>query len=272
MKDLRTGYGQYAIVTGASSGIGEQFAWKLAAAGVDLILVARRRDRLEALAADLTRAHGTATRVISLDLLADGAIDQLHRAVGDLDVGMVVANAGIYAGGRLIDNALERELDILTLNAVVPLQLAHRFGRDFAQRGKGAILLVSSLTGATPTPYVANYAAAKGYVALLGQALNYELRRDGVDVLVVCPGATQTEGLDNAVGIDFHKMGTSLMDPAEVARTALSALGRRARVVPGAVNAASDLFGKYVIPRSWSTRLYGWLIGRAVVDESGHAV
>ncbi|MBU8828766.1 SDR family NAD(P)-dependent oxidoreductase [Mycolicibacterium goodii] len=271
MKDFRTNYGEYAIVTGASSGIGEQFAWQLAAAGVDLILVARRRDRLEALAADLTRAHGTVTRVISLDLLADGAVNQLHDTVRDLDVGMVVANAGIYAGGRLIDNELECELDILTLNTTVPLQLAHRFGRDFAQRGRGAIVLVSSLTGAAPTPYVANYAAAKGYVALLGQALNYELRRDGVDVLVVCPGATQTEGLDNAKGIDFHEMGAPMMDPAKVARAALTGLGRRARVVPGALNVGSDLIGKYLMPRSWSVRLYGFLIGRAVVDEFGRA-
>ena len=93
-------------------------------------MVARRRDRLEALAAELTRQHGTANQVVALDLLAEGAVDELWRQVGDLDVGIVVANAGISVAGPLVDNSPIEELNVLTLDGVVPLQLAHRFGPD----------------------------------------------------------------------------------------------------------------------------------------------
>jgi uncharacterized protein len=99
MKDLRAAYGPYAIVTGASSGIGEQLARQLSAAGVHVVLVARRKDRLEALAAELARAHGTDNVVLALDLLAEGAVDDLARQTADLDVGIVVANAGISSAG-----------------------------------------------------------------------------------------------------------------------------------------------------------------------------
>jgi len=184
MKDLRAAYGQYAVVTGASSGIGEEFARQLAAAGVNVVLVARRKGRLDALAAELSRIHGTTNEVVALDLLADGAVDELWRRVGDVDVGLVVANAGISLAGPLVAHSLADELDVFALDGAVPLQLAHRFGRDFAQRRRGAIVLVSSSIAASPVPYSANYAAVKAYVLSLGQALNYELKKDGVDVLV----------------------------------------------------------------------------------------
>jgi NAD(P)-dependent dehydrogenase (short-subunit alcohol dehydrogenase family) len=127
-----------------------------------------------------------------------------------------VANAGFYFAGPLVANSLAEELDVLTLHGAVPLQLAHRFGRDFAQRGRGAIILVSSSVAASPVPFEANYAAVKAYVLSPGQALNYELKKDGVDVLVVSPRQTQTEGLDNAVGIDFSKLGGPRMAPPRV--------------------------------------------------------
>src|SRR5690349_19705196 len=106
MKNLRSTYGRYAVVTGASSGIGEQFARELAAAGVDVVLVARRTDRLEALAAELSRTHGTTNKVVTLDLLTSGAVDDLWQQVADLDVGIVVAAAGVYFGGALVANTL----------------------------------------------------------------------------------------------------------------------------------------------------------------------
>jgi short-subunit dehydrogenase len=264
MKDLRTTYGQYAVVTGASSGIGEEFARQLAAAGVNVVLVARRKDRLEALAAELSRAHGTANEVLALDLLAEGAVDELWRRVGDLDVGIVVANAGIFVAGPLVDHSMAGELDIFTLDGAVPLQLAHRFGRDFAHRRRGAIILVASMVAGGPAPYLANYAAVKAYVLSLGVALNYELKKDGVDVLVVSPGTTETEILDKVTGIDLRKVGGPVMAPARVVRAALNNLGKRAHVIPGATYNSMDLMGKYLIPRWLSVRFYGWLFGRGL--------
>lgn len=270
MKDLRA-YGDHAIVTGASSGIGEQFARQLAAAGVNVVLVARRKDRLEALAAELSAAHGVESRAVALDLLADGAIDELSRQVDGLDIGIVVANAGIYYAGPFVENALSDELDVLALDGALPLQLAHRFGREFVGRRRGALVLVSSSIAASPVPYEANYAAVKAYVLSLGQALHHEWRKDDVDVLVVSPGPTQTEGLDNAVGIDFSRLAGAKMDPARVARTALRNLGRRAHVIPGLSNTLADLAGRYLLPRSASVRMYGRIIGRALTGTAGGA-
>ncbi len=266
MKNLRARYGQYAIVTGASSGIGEQFARQLSAAGINVVLVARRKDRLDALAAELSRVDGTTNTALVLDLLSDGAVDELHRQVGDLDVGIVVANAGISVAGPLVTNSLADELDVLTLDGAVPLQLAHRFGRDFVRRRRGAIILVASSLEASAAPYVANYAAVKGYVSSLGRALHYELKKDGVDVLVVSPGMTKTEALDRPIGIDFRKVGGPMMEPAQVVGAALDALGTKARVIPGAVNRASDVLIKYVVPRSLAARMFGWTFGRALTD------
>jgi short-subunit dehydrogenase len=261
MKDLRRSYGPYAVVTGASSGIGEQFARQLAAAGVDLVLVARSKNRLEAMAAELSEQHGTICHVAALDLLTEGAVGELLRDIGGLDVGIIVANAGISTTGRLIDNSLAEELDVLTLDGAVPLQLAHHFGRRFAQRGRGAIVLVSSTIAVSPLPYLANYAAVKAYVLALGQALNYELRNDGVDVLVVSPGPTRTAGHAKA-GIEVG--GAPVMAPSQVAHSALISLGKRAHVIPGGVNRSMSLITRYAMPQWFSIRFFGWLFGRAL--------
>lgn len=267
MKNLRDAYGRYAIVTGASSGIGEEFARQLAAAGVNVILVARRKGPLEVLSAELSRAHGTTNKVVALDLLAEGAVDELWRRVSDLDVGIVIANAGISATGRLVDHPLAEELNVLALDGAVPLQLAHRFGQNFVQRHRGAIVLVSSTIAASPVPYLANYAAVKAYVLSLGRALNYELKPDGVDVLAVSPGPTQTPGHQTA-GIDIR--GVSVMAPSQVVRTALRSLGKRTHVIPGATNTFMDLIGKYLMPRWFSVRFYGRLFQRALARSRAH--
>lgn len=129
---------------------------------------------------------------------------------------------------------------------------------------------MSSSIAATAVPYQANYAAAKAYVSSLGQALHHELKKEGVDVLVVAPGQTQTEGLDNGHGIDFAKLGGSKMPPTRVVSTALDKLGTRAHVIPGAVNNAGDLVGRYLVPRWLLVRIYGALIRRTLTgaDQS----
>lgn len=272
MKDLRAKYGEYAVVTGASSGIGEEFARQLAAAGVNVVLVARRRERLEALAADLTARYGTSNEVVVLDLLADGAVDRLSERIAGLDVGMLVVSAGMATAGRFVDHALADETDVLALDAAVPLRLVHRFGGAFARRRRGAVIMVSSSLAGGPVPYQANYAAAKAYVLSLGQALHHELKPDGVDVLVVSPGQTQTEGLGKIPGIDFDRLpGGAGMRPAKVVGAALRALGRRSHVVPGAVNAAADLFGRHILPRRLTVRLYGGMMGRALTEPERSA-
>ena len=267
MTDLRAKYGEYALVTGASSGIGAEFAAQLAAAGFGLVLVARRKDRLDALAGRLRAAHGTSTDVVELDLGGEGSVTELARRTGHLDIGLVVASAGIVTSGPFLGNTLAAESALLRLNLMVPAELAHVYGQMFARRDRGALILLSSTVAFAPVPFTANYAAAKAYIASLGQALHYELKDSGVDVLTLAPGPTRTEGAENAEGIDFGKLPLPLMEPGPVVKAALRALGSKPLVFPGAVNKASDFAGKYLTPRRVQTTMFGTLVSRALKDN-----
>ena len=264
MTDLRARYGEYALVTGASSGIGAEFAVQLAAAGLSLVLTARRKDRLDTLAARLRAQYSVAVEVIALDLGEDGAVAELADRTGHLDVGMMVANAGVLTSGPFLGNDWAAESELLRLDLVVPAEMAYRYGRVFATRGRGAVILVSSAVGFGPVPYAANYAAVKAYIASLGQALGYELSGSGVDVLTLAPGLTKTEGADNAPGIDFGKMPGQPMQAGPVVSAALRGLGRRPVVIPGTANKVLDFAGKYLMPRRAQTALNGLVTGRAL--------
>jgi uncharacterized protein len=267
MKNLQTRYGPYALVTGASAGIGAEFAAQLAAAGFNLVLVARRKQRLSALADRLRAQHGTVAEIIELDLGSPGAVDELTRRTQPLDVGLVVAAAGVVTAGRFLDNPLAAETALVELNLVVPMQLAHAYGRRFGARGGGALILVASTIAFAPAPYLANYAAAKAYIASFGQALQYELRRTGVDVLTLAPGPTHTEGVETAEGIDFTKLPLPMAPASAVVTKALRDLGRKPLLIPGRMNKISDFMGKYLTPRRIQTIMFGQLIGRATASN-----
>lgn len=257
-------YGEYALITGASSGIGAEFAAQLAAAGYHLVLVARRKDRLDALAQRLRDRHAVAVDVLDMDLAADDAVADLARRTTSHDIGLVVASAGMVTAGPFLTNPLDAELALLRLNLTVPMEIAHTYGQRFAARQRGALILVSSGVAFAPVPYTANYAAAKAYLASLGQALHYEYKRAGVDVLTLAPGPTRTEGVDNAEGIDFSKLPMPLMPTDRVVHAALRALGRKPLVIPGALNKISDVVGKYLTPRRVQTAMFGRLVSRAL--------
>lgn len=131
---------------------------------MDLVLITRGKDCLDALGEELVRRYQVKAETIALDLFADGAAEELVRGTEHHDVGVVIANAGNFVAGPFLHNDLAAELDVLRLNAFVPLQLAHQYGQRFAERERGAIVLVSSTVGEGPAPYLANYGAAKAYV------------------------------------------------------------------------------------------------------------
>jgi short-subunit dehydrogenase len=192
MTQFRDRYGKYAVVTGASSGIGEEFARQLAERGLNLALVARRSDLLIELADTLMSRFGIDIKTLPLDLTAPDAVGSVLRETEALDVGLAVVNAAQVVWGPFLDSTLQEVTDLVTLNAVVPMQLTHEFGARFKRRGRGGVLLVGSLSGHQPTPYCANYSASKAYVSTLGQALHMELAKSGVDVTVLAPGVVDT--------------------------------------------------------------------------------
>jgi uncharacterized protein len=215
-------YGPVALVTGASSGIGKSFAERLAEIGMDLVLVARRVQRMQSLAARLQANHGVAVKVCAVDLAATSAAEQIADATASLDIGLLVSNAGFGLKGDHGTNDPRTTAEMLMVNCNAPMQLAHRFIPRLRKRGKGGIILTSSVEALIGCPYSAAYSASKAFVKSLGEALWGELTPEGIDVLAICPGATDTEALGRH-GIDPATL-PNVMAPAAVAKLALENL------------------------------------------------
>jgi len=229
--DLFAAFGPWAVVTGASAGLGEQFARQLAPLGFKLVLVARRAERLETLAQELAKTHGTECRPLPLDLSAEGADARLDEATADLDVGLFVNNAGLGYYGSFVEQDRERLAGLVRLNCAAVALLAHRFARRLVARGRGAMVIVASTAAYQATPHMVLYGATKGFDLLLAEGLDWELRGTGVRVMALCPGATATEFQGAADGVPHPGA-----DPSVVVRTALRSLGRRPAVIPGLSN------------------------------------
>lgn len=186
-------FGPWAVVTGASSGIGREFARQLAANGLNVVLAARRTDLLTTVAEELQRDHEIQCRVVALDLSDPAELDRLVAATSDLDVGLLVSNAGDLTPGRFLDRELSAAVESLHLNAFSHLVLTHRFAERMARRGKGGVVLLGSPGAEHGIPGLAAHTAAKAYVNTLGRGLHDELATRGITLTVLAPGAVATE-------------------------------------------------------------------------------
>jgi short-subunit dehydrogenase len=251
-------YGRWAVVTGASSGIGRAFAEHLAAAGLDLVLAARSTDRLRSLGAALSETYGVAHRVVTVDLGVPGGAAALIEATDGLDVGMLVSNAGTGRPGRFLDQDLDELHRRLTLNTTAHLDLVHAFGRRFVARGRGGIVLMSALGAQYGLPNMAHDGAAKAYVHSLGEALHRELRDADVDVMVALPGNVDTPVLD-ALGLDRAAMPVRPLPAAAAVREMVAALqrGRSWHILDWRLRAITRL-----VPRSVLTRMNSRMFDR----------
>ena len=242
--DLAARYGGWALVTGASAGIGEAFARAFAGAGLPVVLVARREDRLAGLARELESEHGIETRIVAQDLSAPDAAERLVEAVADLEIGVLVANAGFGYAGRFDGQETERLAQMVRLNCLTPVVLASRLVPAMRERGRGAVIVTGSIAGSQPLPLNGVYGATKAFDRHFGEMLWAELLGTGVDALVLEPGATETE-FQAVAGEDAHA-GQSA---ETVVATALAALGRQSAVVSGWENWIASNIGR-VLPRS----------------------
>lgn len=226
----RARYGPWAVVTGASDGIGREMARAVAAAGVNVVLVARRAAVLAELAAELQEANpGVQARGRALDLAHPEAFDALAAETAGVDVGLLVAAAGFGTSGSFLDADAEQEREMLAVNCGAVLRLSLDFGRRLAARGRGGIVLLSSIVAFQGVPRAAHYAATKAYVQTLAEGLRGELAPRGVDVLASAPGPVKS-GFEARARM---RMGATV-SPAAVAEETLAALGgRRATVAPG---------------------------------------
>lgn len=232
---LRKRYGEWAVVTGASSGIGLRFAEKLAAEGLNLVIAARRIELLNDLREKLIREHGVEVRCLQVDLSRNDCLNRLIEVCGDIEVGLVINNAGSGVPGAFSESDIEVEKDLIRLNCISPIEITHHFLPSMLVRRKGAILFVSSLMGFQGVPYMANYSATKGYLLNFGESIYHECKDTGVDVLVVAPGATETPG-KYLHEVDYSKLPITWMSIEEVVAASLKSIGKRVFVIPGIRN------------------------------------
>ena len=242
-------YGPWALVAGASEGIGASIAQKLAERNVDLVLVARRAEPLEDLAERLRRSYRVKVIPQVADLGSSRVIPELHAATASLDVGLLVYNAAHAPISAYLDLDVQEHLRTVDVNVRGPLRLSHYFGRRLVERGKGGIVLLSSIVGLQGTARLANYAATKAYNTILAEGLWYELRDRGVDVLACVAGPTLTPGYRSSTGGASGHAIARPMNPDDVAEQALRQLGRRPSGIAGRLNQIASALLCRVLPR-----------------------
>jgi short-subunit dehydrogenase len=257
-------FGPWALVTGASSGIGKEFAQQIAASGINIVLVARREDLLKEVGVEFSKRYGVEHRVVVLDVSREDFIRQLASATDDLDIGLVVSNAGTGNPGEFLK--LDRQLleETLRLNTMSHLDVAHYFGGKLAERRRGGLILVGAMGAENGIPCMANDGGAKAYVHSLGEALHYEFKPLGVYVTVLAAGVTNTAVLEK-FALDPKTMPMKPMSVEQCVSEGLSGLVKnRSRIVPGRLNRILNA----LVPASLARKMLAELLGKKGLPAS----
>jgi short-subunit dehydrogenase len=263
----RERFGPWALVTGASSGIGREFARQLAAAGINVVLVARRETKLIEVGRSIAKDFKVQYRVIVMDLSKEGFIPKLAEHTKDLDIGLVVSNAGTPSPGEFLK--LDQQLleETLRLNTMSHLDVAHYFGRKLAERKRGGLILVGAMGAENGVPCMANDGAAKAYVHSLGEALHYEFKPLGVYVTVLAAGFANTAVLEK-FGFDPKTMPLKPMSVEQCVSEGLNGLLKnRSRIVPGRLNRIMNA----LVPASLARKIEADMLGKGLASKAAVA-
>ncbi|MCU0385403.1 MAG: SDR family NAD(P)-dependent oxidoreductase [Flavihumibacter sp.] len=247
-KRLLQDYGPWALVTGASSGIGYQLALQLSDIGFNLVIHGRNRSALEVLANKIHK-NGNEVLVISGDFSNEQDNVKLLESTANLPIGLLVASAGYATSGLFADSKLDEEIDMLQVNVQAVLTQVYNFIQRFKIRNQSGIILISSIVGFQGVPYAAHYAATKAYIQTLGEGLSRELKKEGIDILVAAPGPVHT----GFAGRAQMKMKQALQ-PADVARACLKNLGKKSTLKPGWLSKLL-YYSLAMLPRSGKIRI-----------------
>ncbi len=246
-------YGTWALIAGASEGLGAAYAKALAERGMNLLLVARRRAPLNQLAEHLRGTFGVEVRCCEGDLADPAFLETLHATCSGLEISLIVCNAAQAPIGEFASRDVDELMRVVDVNVRAPVALLRAFLPDMTARGRGAVVIMTSLTGNQGTPRIAAYAASKAFARVLAESLWFELKDHGIDVVACCAGAVRTPGYAMAAGKDAP--GT--LDAEKVVERALRALGHGPVVIPGFVNRAATVFMTRLLPRRTAIAIMG---------------
>jgi uncharacterized protein len=263
-KTFQERYGPWVVVAGASVGLGAEYATQLAAHGLHLVLIARRQEQLKALAKQLISDYHIEVRTIPLDLSRDDIGTVVTDGIKDIEIGLLVYNAATSKIGPFIETTLHDHLEEVAVNCRAPLTLAYLLGQGMLTRGRGGIILMSSLSSSQGTALIANYAATKSYNRILAEGLWDEFRPHGVDVLACCASSVSTP---NYLASNPGRESISAMSPRAVVTETLAALGKRPFVIPGSSNRVANFLMQRILPHQMSIKI----IGRVMRNMYSHA-
>jgi short-subunit dehydrogenase len=255
-------YGPWAVVAGASEGIGRAFALSLANRGLNMVLIARTEEPLVKLSEELKKEHHIDTMPLTLDLSTFGAVGRIGDSTADLDVGLVVYNAALADTGPFLDRQPEMLTRLVATNCTGPLLICRHFGEKMSERGKGGFILMSSMSGFQGTPNVAAYGASKAFNLVLAEGLWYELKSANVDVLACCPGPTGTPGFNNSLQGKRPPAFPFVLSPERVTEESLRCLGKRSVLIPAFANRMASFFIQKLMPRQAGVGITGKSTGR----------
>jgi uncharacterized protein len=266
---FRARYGPRALVAGSAVGLGAEYARQIASRGLDLVLLDRDPDALRATADEIRSDHGVQVQEVAVDLGRTDLVDAICADVGDLEIGLVVYNAALSIVGPFLELEPAQIQGMLDVNCRAPLLLVRTLAPAMARRGRGGVILMSSLSGNVGSSQLAVYAATKAFDLVFADALWAELRRDGVDVLAVQPGSTRTPGWTVSQPAE-PSPGLPVMEPADVVREALAALGVEPNVVPGELNRqGAEALAR--LPRRQAIEVLSAITGKLVPTHRGRA-
>jgi short-subunit dehydrogenase len=267
-KKFKKRYGPWALIAGASQGIGEAFAREIAKEGINVILVARRKYLLDKISEEIEEIHKVKAMPFQADLTNPNILSLLDEKIANKEISLLVYNAALSPRGPFLNTSLQTHEQTIKLNCLGPMKLTHHFGQKMKKRGKGGIILMSSMAGFQGSPFVAHYSATKAYNRVLAEALWEELGQYGVNVMACVAGATSTPNFRDANPQETKGFSPPVMEPKEVAKQALKTLPKnKPFMVPGLVNKVSSFLMRKIFPKKMAINIMG-NVNRQMFDKS----
>ncbi len=258
--EFRSRYGPWAVVAGASEGLGAAYAAELARRGLNLVLIARRSSLLHSIADRLAERYSVKAWAVVLDLATPNAAEKIFQRIAELEVGLLVYNAAFSAIGPFLDRTRDDHLREVDTNIRTPLKLVHLFGGQMLKRRRGGIVLMASLSAFQGSPYISTYAATKAFNIVLAEGLWEEWRSQGVDILACVAGAVRTPNYLASRPRATGRFSDSTLEPEQIPGEALGALGRRPYFIPGRMNRISSFVMRHLLPRKMTVQMMGKIL------------